>query len=230
MIMPGIFMYKSEQQVYNYAMIGTDTQKQSEKDAFLFRQSWSDAGHLTRLPTELRLSPGNLYKISGANGSGKTTLLQLLAGTLGTDQVELLNPSNNFVTNQDIFYLPHRGGLRRSWTGWQNIEYWCALMNVKVKDHFEKLKQTIDLFHLSSIMNIPVFKLSAGQQQKQALLRLALADSRPIWLLDEIEANLDKQSEYVVHDFITRHLNNDGVVVWASHQELFLPPDEEIIL
>lgn len=213
----------------NRRMTPLDDQIQDKTEAYIFRQSWS-SGRSLRIPSELQLQPGSLYKVSGANGSGKTTLLQLIAGTLGTDQVELLNPDNNFVTGQDIFYLPHRGGLRRSWTGWQNIEYWSALMQVKVKDYFEKLKETIDLFHLKPVMEIPVYKLSAGQQQKQALLRLALASHRPLWLLDEIEANLDRTSEYVVHDFVTRHLNQNGVVMWASHNDLFLPPDEEISL
>lgn len=213
----------------NIPMTRSDAQKQFKTDNYVFRQSWS-ANRPLRIPSELRLQPGHLYKISGANGSGKTTLLQLIAGIIGHDHVELLNPGNNFVGNQDIFYLPHRPGLHRSWTGWQNIEYWSALMQVKVKDYFEKLSETIDLFHLKSVMDIPVFKLSAGQQQKQALLRLALAGERPLWLLDEIEANLDRASEYVMHDFVTRHLNNEGVVVWASHNDLFLPPDEEIAL
>ena len=45
---------------------------------------------------------------------------------------------------------------------------------------------------------------------------------RPVWLLDEPTAALDKQSDLVVARIMTRHLGRGGIIVAATHQDLGL--------
>ena len=195
---------------------------------YTFHQTWTADKDLS-LPAMLHLDAGRVYHLSGANGSGKTTLMQLMAGTLSNSKV-LHSNTNNKTLNNNIFFLPHNAGFRRSWTGWDNLDYWCSLHNLKVKDHIINISKHIDIYKLNNLMDIPLAQLSAGQQQRQALLRLALVSDRKLWLLDEPETNLDDDATQMLGQVVADHAKSGGTVVWASHGILPVPTPDKITL
>lgn len=171
-----------------------------------------------------------MYHLSGANGSGKTTLLQMLAGVLAEHDTELLKSDHSPLNKHEIFYHAHRTGLRPQWTGWDNLSDWAALNKFKVKHHIKKIIEYIDIYKLNNNMDVPIAQLSAGQQQRQSLLRLALVEDRPLWLLDEPETNLDTQAIEALGQIVAQHSQRGGTIIWASHQNLPIPVTERIAL
>jgi heme exporter protein A len=63
--------------------------------------------------------------------------------------------------------------------------------------------------------------LSAGQKRRLALSRL-LAAPRPIWLLDEPTASLDRAGQEVLAGMMGEHRARGGMVIAATHLALDL--------
>jgi heme exporter protein A len=71
------------------------------------------------------------------------------------------------------------------------------------------------------VAHLPFGYLSAGQQRRIALARL-LVSHRPLWLLDEPTAALDKRSDRLFADLVRQHLEAGGLAIAATHQPLGL--------
>jgi heme exporter protein A len=70
-------------------------------------------------------------------------------------------------------------------------------------------------------LDLPVRQLSAGQQRRVALARLALWGAR-LWLLDEPASNLDADGQAFVAQAVDAHLAAGGSALIATHQALAL--------
>src|SRR5690606_13901437 len=81
----------------------------------------------------------------------------------------------------------------------------------------------IEAVGLTGVAHLPFGYLSAGQQRRIALARL-LVVWRPLWILDEPTAALDKQSAALFADLVREHLSGGGIAIAATHQPLGLDP------
>jgi len=61
--------------------------------------------------------------------------------------------------------------------------------------------------------------LSQGQRRRVALARLLISKA-PLWILDEPLAALDVGAVGLMQDLIAEHLNNQGMVIFTTHQAL----------
>ncbi len=75
---------------------------------------------------------------------------------------------------------------------------------------------------LAQLADMPARMLSAGQQRRLALARLALG-SAPLWLLDEPTLGLDARSVMLLAGLLARIADAGGLVVAATHLALPLP-------
>ena len=76
---------------------------------------------------------------------------------------------------------------------------------------------------------MPAAYLSAGQRRRLAIARL-LAASRPVWLLDEPTAALDREAQGILADIMRAHLAADGIVIAAAHGPIGLDRPNELRL
>jgi heme exporter protein A len=74
---------------------------------------------------------------------------------------------------------------------------------------------------LGSIGHLPFGYLSTGQRRRSSIAKL-LVSHRPLWLLDEPSAGLDRQSEARLAELMAAHLSNGGIIVAATHLPLGL--------
>jgi heme exporter protein A len=81
--------------------------------------------------------------------------------------------------------------------------------------------EAIEQVGLTGVAHLPFGYLSAGQQRRIALARL-LVSRRPLWLLDEPTAALDKRSDRLFADLVRQHLEAGGLAIAATHQPLGL--------
>jgi ABC-type iron transport system FetAB ATPase subunit len=159
-------------------------------------------------PLSLVVDEGDCLCIAGVSGSGKSLLLRAIAD---------LDPHEGQVVLQGeaaATILPNvwrtRIGLLPPESSW-----WLP----RVADHFrEGTPVPLDHIGLSAaIMGQPVARLSSGEKQRLALMRL-LANRPQVLLLDEPTANLDRENTRRVEAVITEYRRaHKAAVIWVSH-------------
>ncbi|HUS24089.1 MAG TPA: heme ABC exporter ATP-binding protein CcmA [Candidatus Binatia bacterium] len=158
------------------------------------------------------VGPGELLHVSGANGSGKTTLLQVLAGL----RAPVAGSVHRRGDPEHLHWVGHRNAISTALGVEENLRFWCALQGVPAQG----IAPALARFGLQRLSR-PCRELSAGQNRRAALARLVAA-RRPLWLLDEPLAALDRQGIELFFDELGTHCAGGGAAVLTSHQPL--PP------
>lgn len=168
----------------------------------------------------LELASGDKLFVFGSNGSGKSTLLKMLAG--------LLQPSSGTVSlyinnTKEAVRLPDRkhcgyaapalnyyGDLTCS----ENLKYiikTCRLRTDNINDILKK-------WELDSVKNLPVSKLSTGQQERLKLAGAMLGQPE-LLLLDEPFANLDTSGSDILRRELESSFNKSIVIIATNRKE-----------
>lgn len=171
----------------------------------------------------LQCSLGQAWQIIGPNGSGKSSLLNVLSG--------LTKPRRGFIhwqhhstalsqawLRQHALYLRHDLCLKAQLTVSENLRLFAALQEGEPCSHHD-LKRCLHDFELSALADRFVSQLSAGQQRRVNLAKLALAKAS-IWLLDEPFTALDQKQCAKLTQRIEDFVANQGLVIFTSHQAL----------
>ncbi|MCP4935834.1 MAG: heme ABC exporter ATP-binding protein CcmA [bacterium] len=163
--------------------------------------------------------------LTGANGSGKTTLLRMLAGYLeaSSGEVRLEGGDDELELAEQYHYVGHHNGIKHSFTALENLQFLADYLG---GDNF---RDAIDTFGLRGLEDIPAAIMSAGQKRRLGLSRLVLV-KRPIWFLDEPSVSLDVQSVQILAGVVSRHIENGGIVIAATHVPLGVDFKDELVL
>ena len=158
------------------------------------------------------VGPGELMEVRGPNGSGKTTLLRCIAGLFTEESGRV-----DIAVQEQPLYLGHKPGLSPLLTPLENLRWYLALQGREPRreDCLSALREV----GLNGSRAVPCGSLSAGQQRRAALARLA-ASSAPLWLLDEPFAALDESGRDVVRSLVRTQCGGGGAVVCATHEDL----------
>jgi len=167
----------------------------------------------------LQISPSDLCLVRGKNGSGKTSLLKVLA--------RILPPSSGEVICQasGVGYVGHHTALYPT----LSIRRYLQTQIIMAGKALENLAEQLDLWELAPYADLPLAKLSLGQQKRTALARLAIGEA-PLWILDEPTANLDAGAQAILWRLIANHKNKGGAIILATHQEVPLDIQHQILL
>jgi ATP-binding cassette, subfamily C, bacterial CydD len=175
----------------------------------------------------LRVEPGQRVVIAGPSGCGKSTLLQLLAGFVSPDQgsIHYGEVPIESISSADLARL-------RGWMGQRT-----GLFNASLADNLRlgcpradehNLWQALELAGLADAvrhfplgLNTPITQdgegLSGGQARRLALAR-ALTQPRPVLLLDEPTASLDRESAAGIWQTLARiNQQTRCTMICASH-------------
>lgn len=169
------------------------------------------------------LARGEALVITGPNGAGKSTLLRVLAGLLAAETGSFTLTDGDGVdlaVADHTHYLGHRNAMKRELRVSENLAFWQSF---QAGDDGGGLtvEAAIEAVELKGVGHLPFGYLSAGQQRRIALARL-LVSARPLWLLDEPTAALDKRSDQLFADLVRGHLASGGMAIAATHQPLGL--------
>lgn len=159
-------------------------------------------------PITLDVDVGDCLCISGPSGSGKSLLLRAMADM---DPHE----GNLWLNGQPAMdILPQAWRIQVGMLPPESA-WWLPL----VGDHFHNgVLIPLERIGLQdAIMEQPVMRLSSGEKQRLALMRL-LSNRPRVLLLDEPTANLDPENtqrlETVITDYMREHR---AAVIWVSH-------------
>lgn len=165
---------------------------------------------------------GCLMQVSGPNGSGKTSLLRMLcglsnpaAGEIRWRDVPIRTLENEFFA--DMTYIGHLSGTKDDLTVNENLRIASALAGVEIS--VSQATEALTFLGLGGRNNLPVKVLSQGQRRRVALARLLVCKTT-LWILDEPLVALDVTAVQLIKEILERHLQQGGVVVMTTHQEI----------
>lgn len=173
--------------------------------------------HFTLGPINLTLYPGQSVFITGGNGMGKSTLLQLLTGLRHPDEGQILIDDVP-VTRASV--ADYRGVFSAVFSEFHLFRNLYGMTD----EERRRLQGNIDELGLSEGISIvgdrfSNLSLSTGQMRRLAL-SIALAEQRPIIVLDEFAADQDPMRRTFFYDVLVPRLARQGhCVVAVTHDE-----------
>lgn len=170
---------------------------------------------------ETQVHTGEIVALTGENGSGKSTFTKLLIGfyTPTGGEVEL-KIGNKTVHGAEIRnYLSYDSGFVSVFAG-------TLKENICMDQPFDekKFRKAVELANLTEFVNEKTAdyeiepegkNLSSGQRRKVALARI-FYDDRPVFVLDEPTANLDKASAEGMFEAL-KQVCKDEICIIVTH-------------
>lgn len=172
------------------------------------------------------LGKGQALIVTGPNGAGKSTLLRVIAGLLPVAAGRLLieGGGEDFPSVASAcHYLGHQNAMKTALSVAENLRFWRDFSGAD----FLSAEQALAMVGLDGIGHLPFGYLSTGQRRRAAIAKL-LVSRRPLWLLDEPTAGLDKASEERFGGLITEHCSEGGIIIAATHLPLGLEGATEL--
>lgn len=184
--------------------------------------------HLVLDDVSLEIEDGDFVSFLAPTGSGKTTLLRIIAGLerpdkgkgrVFYDDVDVtdipVRERNIAMVYQDFINYP-------SMTVYENIASPLRVSKNKLteKEIDKKVKEVADLLNLSDLFKHYPSETSGGQQQRIAIARALVKDTKYVFL-DEPLANLDyKLREELRGQLKETFSNSKGIIIYATADPL----------
>ena len=167
----------------------------------------------------LSLSNKKIIQIKGRNGSGKTTFLKVILNILEPNNGEIIWKGKNIKKNIFDFYkqttfIMDNNTSTRELSVEDNINFWRGLSSSKLNN--EEIFELLNKLNIEKYYKTKVMYLSSGERKKLELIRLIL-EQKKLWVLDEPFNHLDDLSIEILNQTFLDHVNNDGMILFASH-------------
>lgn len=172
-------------------------------------------------PLSADLPPGSVTHLQGPNGVGKTTLIHALVGLREPDAGQVRWNGDDVFERPDtlrrvLCYVAHDATGNAALTAVEALRYTLAVTGEEADAATDALRE----FGLTGrSLTQPLRTLSAGQQRRVALARLAVSKAA-LWVLDEPLNALDAASRDALCQRFAQHAQAGGTVVVTSHQPL----------
>ncbi|MGT1692472.1 cytochrome c biogenesis heme-transporting ATPase CcmA [Salmonella enterica subsp. enterica serovar Winslow] len=160
---------------------------------------------------------GEWVQVTGGNGAGKTTLLRLLTGLARPDGGEVYWQGEPLRRVRDSFHsgllwIGHQPGIKSRLTARENLHFFHP-------GDGARLPEALAQAGLAGFEDVPVARLSAGQQRRVALARLWLTRAA-LWVLDEPFTAIDVNGVARLTRRMAAHTAQGGMVILTTHQPL----------
>ena len=179
-----------------------------------------------RLFSDLSFSAGagELIELRGPNGSGKTSLLRILCGLSSPASGQVRWNGKNIRSLgeeyfRDLAYLAHQNAVKDELSALENLRIASGVAGIRLNK--AQVQQVLERIGLKDRQHLPARVLSAGQRRRLALARL-LTSKATLWILDEVLTSLDDAAVKLSREVITDHIQNGGIAIVATHQDLNL--------
>jgi len=163
---------------------------------------------------------GEMVAFTGESGSGKTTLINCIG------QLEDLT-EGTIAINEAIVTKKRRKELFRNTFGFL-FQNFALIDNETIEDNLKlvsndkrKIRQLLDEFGIEHALNTKIYKLSGGEQQRVALIRLMLKEAKII-IADEPTASLDKRNGQLVMETLKKLSKEGKSVLVVTHDQTLL--------
>ncbi len=172
------------------------------------------------------LKKGEILTVLGENGAGKSTLMNIITGFYRSDEGEI------FLNGEPIFLHSPKDAIKygigmvhqhfmlvKNNTVFENL-----LVALKEKEFFinkekytKKFLELFEKFNLNIDLNIPLWKLSIGEQQWIEIIKLLINDCQ-ILILDEPTTLLTPQETDFLFEFLINLKKEGKSIIFISHK------------
>lgn len=169
------------------------------------------------------LYPGEILHIKGENGAGKTSLLRILSGLalpvtgeISFNGYDCRKYRSEY--NEHQAFIGHKLGIKLELTPIENIRSYCELGKSRTEQQILDVLEKVGLYGFEEMY---CNQLSAGQKRRVALAQAILSETR-LWILDEPFTSLDVIGVEFFLKMIQQHVEQGGMVLLTTHQEVNL--------
>lgn len=181
---------------------------------------------------------GEFISILGISGSGKTTLLNCMSSLSrptegevrinGKDPYKLKNRQLAKIRREEISFIFQSYNLVPSLPVFENTVLPLRLSNKRVNK--DKVVELLSKLRFNADLSSLVGNLSGGEQQKVAICRAILSDSKIIFA-DEPTGAMDSKSRELIFELLRELANEGKCVIMVTHDiELASRTDRAFIL
>jgi len=174
----------------------------------------------------LVVEEGSILSLIGPNGGGKTTLLQTLACLIQAEEGEFffkgekVSPSHGLLQYRRRLAMVFQEPLLFDTTVFENVASGLKIRGMDRSEIEKRVKQNLQRFGISHLMDRSARKLSGGEAQRVALAR-ALAIQPEILFLDEPFASLDPPTrESLMEDLEKILRQTNTTTLFATHDRM----------
>jgi len=180
----------------------------------------------------VQINENEITIITGESGKGKTTLLNVLSFVdkpdSGTISIDNEIPRNNRqimeLRRHKISHIFQNYGLIDEYTVEKNLE-----LSMKYrKSNKMPISEALRKVGMAGFEKNRIYQLSGGEQQRVALARTLLRDTKYIFA-DEPTGNLDRNNRDLVMGILKDLANNGKGIIMATHDLELLSYGDQII-
>ena len=174
----------------------------------------------------LELEMGNIVALIGPSGSGKSTLLHLIAlldkpttgniSILGKDTLNIAEDEKNKIIRDNISIIFQNNNLLSDFTAIENVAMPLIIRNNSYSDSIQKAEKFLKKVNLGHRLSHFPSDLSGGEQQRVAIARSLIADTKII-LADEPTGNLDVKNSNEVFSYFLKLKQKNKIILIATH-------------
>ncbi|GAA2239297.1 TOBE-like domain-containing protein [Rarobacter faecitabidus] len=171
----------------------------------------------------LSIPSGGLTALLGPSGGGKSTLLRIIAGLerpdTGRIEIEGADATNVPAQRRGVgFVFQHYAAFKHMSVA-KNVAFGLEIRKKPKEEIAARVKDMLELVHLSQFADRLPSQLSGGQRQRMALAR-ALAIEPKVLLLDEPFGALDAKVRKELRDWLRRlHDEVHVTTVFVTHDQ-----------
>ena len=174
----------------------------------------------------LELEMGNIVALIGPSGSGKSTLLHLIAlldkpttgniSILGKETFNITEDEKNKIIRDNISIIFQNNNLLSDFTAIENVAMPLIIRNNSYSDSIQKAERFLKKVNLGHRLSHFPSDLSGGEQQRVAIARSLIADTKII-LADEPTGNLDVKNSNEVFSYFLKLKQKNKIILIATH-------------
>ena len=175
---------------------------------------------------DLELEMGKIVALIGPSGSGKSTLLHLIAlldkpttgkiSILGKETYNITEEKKNQIIRDNISIIFQNNNLLSDFTAIENVAMPLIIRNQNYSDSIKKAEKFLKKVNLSHRLYHFPSDLSGGEQQRVAIARSLIADTKII-LADEPTGNLDVKNSNEVFSYFLKLKEKNKIILIATH-------------
>ena len=174
----------------------------------------------------LELEMGNIVALIGPSGSGKSTLLHLIAlldkpttgniSILGKETFNITEDKKNKIIRDNISIIFQNNNLLSDFTAIENVAMPLIIRNNSYSESIQKAEKFLKKVNLGHRLSHFPSDLSGGEQQRVAIARSLIADTKII-LADEPTGNLDVKNSNEVFSYFLKLKQKNKIILIATH-------------
>ena len=174
----------------------------------------------------LKIESGKLIALVGPSGSGKSTFLHLLAlldkpnkgeiKIFGSKTENLSENNKNKIIQENISIIFQNNNLLSDFTALENVAIPLIIRNNTYSHSIKKASKILNQVNLNHRLSHFPSDLSGGEQQRVAIARSLIADTKII-LADEPTGNLDVKNSNEVFSYFLKLKQKNKIILIATH-------------